>query len=259
MNPGAPTARPPRGPGTGRSPVRGRALAAALALAALFPALPAAPVAAAAAEAPGRWGWLGVRIRDLSEQEMEEISRRHGIREGFGALVVEVMKDTPAEGAGMRAGDLVVDIRGRPIVDTRALQRAVAAAPVGEVLPLVVLRSNEGRRPVRVRLGQMPDDVIATRVAMEFGFFVRDPEPQPELGGRRVSAAPVLAAVVPGSGASAAGLRAGDVLVEVAGRGVLTLDAALGALRETRLDRPLPLRVRRGGDTFAVTLDAPRP
>jgi serine protease Do len=200
-----------------------------------------------------------VRIRDLSEQEAEEISRRHGIREGFGALVVEVMKDTPAEGAGLRAGDLVVDIRGRPIVDTRTLQRAVAAAPVGEVLPLVVLRSNEGRRAVRVRLGQMPDDVVASRIAMEFGFFVREPEAQPEVGGRRLSTAPTLAAIVPGSSAAAAGLRSGDVLVEVAGRGVLTLDAALGALREVRLDRPLPLVVRRGGENLTVTVDPPRP
>ena len=36
------------------------------------------------------WGWLGVRISDLSEQEMEEISQKHGLREGFGVLIVEV-------------------------------------------------------------------------------------------------------------------------------------------------------------------------
>ena len=41
------------------------------------------------------WGWLGVRIRDLSEQEMEEISQKHGLREGFGVVIVEVMKETP--------------------------------------------------------------------------------------------------------------------------------------------------------------------
>ena len=55
-----------------------------------------------------RWGWLGVRIRDLSEQEMDDISKKHGLREGFGALIVEVMKETPAETAGLQNGDLVV-------------------------------------------------------------------------------------------------------------------------------------------------------
>ena len=38
------------------------------------------------------WGWLGVRIRDLSEQEMDEISQKHGLREGFGVLIVEVVQ-----------------------------------------------------------------------------------------------------------------------------------------------------------------------
>ncbi|MGH7419967.1 MAG: hypothetical protein ACREKB_19520, partial [Candidatus Rokuibacteriota bacterium] len=60
-------------------------------LALLLVGVLAAPVAQAAT----RWGWLGVRIRDLSEQEMEEISKRFGLREGFGAVIVEVIKETP--------------------------------------------------------------------------------------------------------------------------------------------------------------------
>src|SRR3990172_7640529 len=78
------------------------------------------------------WGWLGVRIRDLSEQEMEEISTRHGIREGFGALIVEVLKDTPAARGGLKKGDLVVAFRARLVVDPRGLQRLVAAPPAGQ-------------------------------------------------------------------------------------------------------------------------------
>ena len=83
-----------------------RLVAALLALVALAGWLPAV-----AAE---RGGWLGVRIRDLSEQEMEEISKRHGLREGFGAMIVEVIKDTPAERIGLRTGDLVVSVRDPP-------------------------------------------------------------------------------------------------------------------------------------------------
>ena len=65
------------------------------------------------------WGWLGVRIRDLSEQEMDEISQKHGLREGFGVLIVEVLKETPAAQSGLATGDLVVAVRDRPVVDTR--------------------------------------------------------------------------------------------------------------------------------------------
>ncbi|HSB42544.1 MAG TPA: PDZ domain-containing protein [Methylomirabilota bacterium] len=150
----------------------------ALLLAALAP-----PVDAAT-----RWGWLGVRIRDLSEQEMEEISKRFGMREGFGAVIVEVIKETPAAAAGLRNGDLVVAFRDRPVVDTRSLQRAIASTSVGETVRLTVLRSEEGRRPVQVQVGAMPDTMAADRVAAEYGFLVRDPEGQPELGGARPSA-----------------------------------------------------------------------
>lgn len=222
--------------------------AAALAVAVLLP-LPGA--------AAGPWGWLGVRIRDLSEQEMDEISRRHGIQEGYGAVIVDVMKDTPAEAAGLRTGDVVVEVRARPIVDTRTLQRMIASAGVGDVVALTVLRGAEGRRRLRVRLAPMPDTVAAERVAAEFGFLIREPEAQPELGGARpAAAAPAVAIVLRGSGAERVGLRAGDVLLRVDGRPVSTLDAVRAALLEVALERPLALVVRRDEGEVTLTLPA---
>src|SRR5881397_3966499 len=128
--------------------------------------------AADVGDAVSRWGWLGVRIRDLSEQEMDEISHKHGLREGFGALIVEVLKETPADAAGLKDGDLVVAFKNRPVVDTRALQRYVASASVGETVTLTVLRHDQGRRPVEVRIGPMPEAVAADRVAAEYGFLL---------------------------------------------------------------------------------------
>ena len=211
-------------------------------------ALPATP----------RWGWLGVRIRDLSEQEMDEISQRHGLREGFGAVIVEVIKETPAELAGLRSGDLVVAFKDRPVVDTRTLQRYVAAAGVGETVTLTVLRRELGRRPVQVRLGPMPDPVAAERVAAEYGFLVRDPEAQPELGGARPPAgAPAVAVVLPKSRAEIAGLAAGDVLVEVNGKPVATLDAVRDILLTVRDKASLALVVRRGNERLSFVLQGP--
>ena len=202
-----------------------------------------------------RSGWLGVRIRDLSEQEMDEISTRHGIREGFGAMIVEVLKETPAERSGLRAGDLVVAFRDRPVVDTRGLQRAVSSTEVGETVRLTVLRQDEGRRPVQVRVGRMPEAMAADRVAAEYGFLVRDPDGQPELGGARASPVPSVAAVVPRTRAERAGLQVGDVLTEVAGRPVISIDAVREALLAAGPDGPLPLVLRRGQEQIQVTLD----
>ncbi len=227
-----------------------RLAAVALLLAALLPV---------AADAAPRWGWLGVRIRDLSEQEMEEISRRHGLREGFGAVVVEVLKDTPAEAAGLKAGDIVVAVNNRPVVDTRTLQRYISTAGVGETVPITVLRRDQGRRPVSVRVGVMPDAVVADRVAAEYGFFVSEAEGQPELGAARPpTALPSVAGVLPKSRAELAGLKVGDVLVEVNDRPVGTVAALREALVAVPPDGPLSLVVRRDRERLTVSLERAR-
>lgn len=224
-----------------------------LALLLLVPVAPADPAWAA-------WGWLGVRIRDLSEQEMEEISQKHGLREGFGVVIVEVMKETPAEASGLKTGDVVVAFRDRPVVDTRTLQRLVASTSAGEALPLTVLRRDDGRHRVTVRVGVMPDTVAADRIAAEFGFLVRDPDAQGEGTVARLSGGPpAVGAVVARSSAEAAGLQVGDVLVEVDGRSVLTLAAVREALLASSLERPLPLVVRRDSERVQLLLKTARP
>jgi serine protease Do len=214
--------------------------------------------AALLAEAAPPWGWIGVRIRDLSEQEMEEISQRHGIREGFGALIVDVIKETPAEAAGLRAGDLVVAFKDRPVVDTRMLQRYVARTGIGETVALTVLRRDEGRRALTVRIGSMPDEVMAERIAVELGFVLRDAEDRAELAVGRPWGLAVVAAVVPRSRADAAGLRVGDLVLEVDGRPAETLAAVRAALLAVPLEGPLTLVVRRERERLSLLLESPK-
>jgi serine protease Do len=203
-------------------------------------------------EAAG-WGWMGVRIRDLSEQEMEDISLRHGIREGYGALIVQVLPDTPAARSGLRTGDLVVTFKDGPVVDTRSLQRLVAGTPMEEEVWLTVLRGNEGRHRLRIRLASMPPEVVAERVAAEFGFQIREVSADAEVGARLVSP-PTVAIVLKGSRAEQGGLKIGDLIVEINGRPVLSRQAVREALVEATLDQPLRLAVKREGERVALTL-----
>lgn len=200
------------------------------------------------------WAWLGVRIRDLTEQEMEEIAGRHGIREGFGVVIVDVLDGSPASRAGLRSGDIVVAFEERPVTETRMLQRLIAAAPLQAPTRLTVLR-REGRRQVEVRLAAMPRDVMADRVAAEFGFTLRDGlalgEPP---GGAGPPGTPAVAVVLRGGPADRAGLEAGDVLLEVGGQPVISREAAREALADAPLDRPLRLTVRRGEQRLSLTV-----
>jgi serine protease Do len=202
------------------------------------------------------WSWLGVRIRDLSEQEMDELARRHGIGEGFGVVIVEVMTDTPAARAGMRSGDIVVAFEGRPVTDTRLLQRLIGRATVDEEIRLTILR-REGRRPLPVRLMAMPRAVAGERMAGEFGFVLREPAAPAGPDMRPPPSAPAVTFVVRGSVAEKAGLEVGDILLQVNDQAVLTWDAAREALGEVSPERPLQLTVRRGTGRVDLTLGPP--
>jgi serine protease Do len=214
--------------------------------------------AAAPALAAERYGWLGVRIRDLSESEAEDLSVKLGIREGYGVVIAEILKDTPAETSGLRAGDLIVAIDGRPVVETRVLQRLVGATPDGQELRLVVLREGR-RRELRIRVGAMPAEAVAERVAAEFGFLVRDTAPDETAASATAIRPAVVAAVLERSAAERGGLKAGDRLLAVNGVATTSVEAARQRLREVELRSELRLRVERRGEPLDLALPPVQP
>ena len=210
----------------------------------------------ASSVAARQYSWLGVRIRDLSEQEMEELAGRHGIREGFGVYVVDVVEGTPAAQSGMKGGDVIVAFGDRPVVDTRALQRLVGASSPDTQIQMTVLRS-EGRRRLAVRLVAMPREVIGERVAAEFGFMIRDADMPRGPGLPPDPITPAVAVVMRGGIAEKAGLEVGDVIVRVNERAVSNRDTARDALSDVPAQAPLQLTIRRGERLLSVTLTAP--
>lgn len=207
-----------------------------------------AGVAEAAAQRP--WAWLGVRIRDLSEQEMDELSKQHGIKEGFGVFIVDVLAETPAARAGLHNGDVIVAFNDRPVTETRLLQRLIAGAAPDTEVRLVVLR-REGRRPVPVRLVAMPRDVAGDRVAALYGFFLREAATDAPAN----SGPPIVAAVERGGRAERGGLRQGDAVLQVNDRPVVTREAAREALADANPDGALHLIIRREAERVALTLE----
>ena len=173
-----------------------------------------------------------------------------GIREGYGVLIAQVMKETPAEASGLREGDLVVAIDGRPIVETRALQRLVGATPAGRELGLIVLRERD-RQEVRVRVGRMPAEAVADRVAFEFGFYVRDVA-RSARPGRRGVGVPWWRASPSGALPPAAGLLAGDRIMAVNDVAVETVEDFRREIQDLYLRDTIRLRVERKGEPVDV-------
>jgi len=145
--------------------------------------------------------------------------------------VVEIQRGSPAEQAGLRTGDVVVEINGRAVRRSQDLRNALGVLAVGERARLVLVRDGK-ERTVETRIGepggaQVPGTALAGRLA---GAVFADIGENSPLSGRIEGV--LVAEVEPGSRAWRHGLRQGDVVLAVNRERVRTiaqLKAAVGA------------------------------
>lgn len=95
-------------------------------------------------------GWLGVGVQPLTA----ELAKSFGVS-GEGVLVNQVMPKSPAEAAGLKVGDLILSVDGKPIKDPRELQRVIADTDIGKSIEMHILREKE-RRTIKAQIGEMP-------------------------------------------------------------------------------------------------------
>jgi len=84
-------------------------------------------------------GWLGVSVQPVTP----DLAKSFGMKNDKGALISEVMKDSPAEKAGFKVGDIILDFDGKPIADMHELPRLAAVTPVGKKAVVKVLRNGK--------------------------------------------------------------------------------------------------------------------
>lgn len=98
-------------------------------------------------------GLLGVKIQSVTE----EIADSLGISEDQGALVVEVGKDSPAEKAGVKVGDIIMSFNGQNVNSKKKLPRIVSESPIGKAIDLEVLR-NGAKKTLTAKLDESKDE-----------------------------------------------------------------------------------------------------
>ncbi|MDF0650507.1 MAG: serine protease [Nitrospira sp. LK265] len=162
-------------------------------------------------------GYLGVGIQDLNQ----DLARSFNIKNSKGALVSDVREDSPAEQAGLKQGDVIVEYQDTPVVDGVALQRLVTKTSAGTTVPVKVIRDGQ-EREMTVRIVEQPDETKVAKVERGgtdyalSGLAVEDLDQatSKELGlkGKR---GVVVTGVAPDSGAEKAGLMPGDVIREI--------------------------------------------
>src|SRR5688572_3017165 len=166
-------------------------------------------------------GWLGVVIQPVSE----DMAKSLRMEDAKGAIIADVTKDSPAETAGLRPGDVVLSADGRAMEDSTALSRYIASKAPGSTVRLQVVRDG-AQSTMSITLGTFPDEDAREEAAEErggqLGMTLRDMTPNmaQQLGLPRGSAGVVVWSVEPGEVAEDAGLQRGDVIVSVNGQEV---------------------------------------
>jgi serine protease Do len=195
-------------------------------------------------------GWLGIAIQDVTD----ELAATFGVKEREGVLVADVMKGGPAEAAGMKPGDVIVELDGGPIKEVPELQRRVAGVAPGGLVRLTVMRD---KKPVRlhVKIGEMPGEEPVEADAQDEEGWGLGVEPLTGEAALRLNL-PVMggllvAEVAPGGPADKAGLRRGDVIVEVGRQPVREAAALYKALAQLKPGEQILVYVHRpsGGGT----------
>lgn len=164
-------------------------------------------------------GYLGVRIQELTPELAESL----GAEGRRGVLVTEVGSETPAEKAGLRLGDIVVRVNGRPVEGVEQLKSAVGLTVPGERVMLQIVRKGKART-ISATVGSKPRSEEPEAEPQpeeeegfeEFGLWLR--ELTPALAARlgyEVGDGVVVSRVDPDGLAAVAGLRPGDLITQV--------------------------------------------
>ena len=96
-------------------------------------------------------GWLGVSMQDMTQ----ELAESFGLEEPSGALIASVLKDGPADKAGIRAGDILVAIAGKALKNSSEMLNVVAALAPGETVTVTVIR-NKQEKSIPIKVGVRP-------------------------------------------------------------------------------------------------------
>jgi len=160
------------------------------------------------------YGWLGVTVQDLTQ----ELAQHFGLSDTKGALVAGVLKDGPAQAAGIKEGDVIRKFGDEEIDSVRRLLSAVSKAEVGKKIKVAIWRDKEEIN-LEVKVAQRPESLEevssvagSTWRGMEVG------EITPELArqfGIKATQGVVIVNIEPKSPADEAGLLPGEVILGI--------------------------------------------
>jgi serine protease Do len=197
-------------------------------------------------------GYLGLYGQDVTADMAGLLNQT----KAQGVVVAQVEQGSPAAKAGLREGDVILEVNGKPAESYDAFRNQVAMMKPGDEIKLGVAREGKnvqlavtlGERPTqrRVAKGKQPQQE-PEESQQKLGLQVVDltPDLAQELGYQN-SQGVVISRVVPGNGADEAGLQAGDLIVSVNGKAVANTNQFIQAMKAAGRKDKVLLLIKRG-------------
>jgi len=200
-------------------------------------------------------GYLGVKIGNLDSG----VGEFYGAKSDKGAMVAEVMEGSPAEKAGIKVDDIVVELQGEPVMGANELMNRVAMFKPGTEVVLTILRDGK-RKTITVTLGTRPDEGTvasggSSKTEDKLGLHVQTltPELAQRLGYDGLKGV-LVTEVDSGSPADDKGIQPGDLITEVNREAVRNLRQWSDAIKKAAENGKVLLRVRGESGTRLVLI-----
>jgi serine protease Do len=198
-------------------------------------------------------GWLGVMIQKVTP----ELKDKFKLKDEKGALVADVTAGGPAEKAGIKRGDVILSFDGKQIHEMNDLPFIVGATTIGKTVIVDVIR-NGRKKPFKVKIGELKEEKESQEVAKAkppLGMTVEEITPQlaGSLGLSQTSGL-VVVQVERNSPAEEAGLKQGDIILEVDQVPAKDLEQFLKKIREYKEGNTVLFLIKRGSKTLYLTL-----
>ena len=198
-------------------------------------------------------GWLGVAIQPLSS----ELAAYYGIKDGKGVLVTDVFKGDPAEQAGIRPQDIILEINGKKVDDSRDLTRTIANKPVGETVAIKLLREGKEQQ-VKVKLSKREDSKISSQLQQnqtgdELGVQIAEITTEMMQRYNLPKAEGVIVVEIDSQGKGAeAGVQVGDIVSEINYKKIKTVKDYTEQLRKIKKGEKIKMLIQRLNAGFLV-------
>ncbi|HFD92418.1 MAG TPA: DegQ family serine endoprotease [Gammaproteobacteria bacterium] len=203
-------------------------------------------------------GWLGILIQDVTR----ELAESFGMEKPIGALVARVLPDSPAEDAGIKVGDVIVEYDGREVESSSALPPMVGSTKVGEKVKVKIIREGKAKT-LKVRISELPED-DEIKLARDNGDGTSEvrikridvvvSELTEEQKQEQDDKTGVYVDAVKSGPASRAGIRRGDIIIKFNGKDVESVKHFKELVEDAPEGKPVPVLILRRGSPIFLAL-----